>query len=97
LRTLEALRWMREWPGSTASAVDNAGAASSGGGRKKMKGAEIMSKKIGIVERAKQAKSLGELKHLQVEIDGYSFVSAQTLGRFRRAVIKRQKELRSED
>lgn len=56
-----------------------------------------MAKEIGIVERAKQAKSLGELKHLQVEIDGYSFVSAQTLGRFRRAVIKRQKELRSED
>jgi hypothetical protein len=59
-----------------------------------MKGAETMSKPTGIVERAKQAKSLGELKHLQVEIQGYAFVSAQTLSRFRRAVIKRQRELK---
>lgn len=55
-----------------------------------------MSKKIGIVERAKQAKSLDELNQIRVEANGYDFISAQTLARLRRAVVKRSKELKNE-
>jgi hypothetical protein len=81
-------------PGGTAAA-EVAGAASSGGGFEKTKGTKTMSeKKTGIVERVKQASTPQEIAQLAEEIKGFSFVSAQTLGRFHRALKRRQQELR---
>jgi hypothetical protein len=56
----------------------------------------MSEKKTGIVERVKQASTPQEIAQLAEEIKGYSFVSAQTLGRFRRALMRRQQELRDE-
>jgi hypothetical protein len=53
-----------------------------------------MDKPIGIVERAKAAASIEELKQLEIEVEGYSFISAQTLNRFHRIVKKRGRELK---
>jgi hypothetical protein len=47
----------------------------------------------GIVERAKAAASHEELANLEEEFKGYSFASAQTISRFRRAVKRRSKEI----
>lgn len=53
-----------------------------------------MKNKVGIVERAKAAPSLEVLRSIEAEAKGYDFISAQTLARLRRAVIKRGKELK---